>query len=315
MRASLFIVGILLSPACLAHDTAKVPEPMDQDSLLKAFNWDLASAKVSSQKITTGLHVLFGLGGNIAASIGEDGVLIVDDQFPELIPQVKATIKALGGENIDFAINTHWHFDHAKGNLTLGPSGTWLVSQANSRKMMQQDNIINLVVAAHKQKAYPAKALPVISFDQHMQFHFNGEQIDLLHFGPAHTTGDAAIYFRGSNAIHMGDVFNTSGYPFIDAGNGGSIDGVIAFCKQVLAIINKDTVVIPGHGPVADYATLQAYVQMLVTVRGRIAKLLKGGASLEQVVAANVTSEFDGRYGDNRMLVDRAYTSLAHAHD
>ncbi len=314
MRTVLFLFGVLLTPMSLAHDTAKVPEPMDEDSLLKAFGWDKAGAEVTSEKITDSLHVLFGLGGNIAVSVGDDGVLIVDDQFPELIPKVKTAIKALGGGQVDFAINTHWHFDHAAGNLVLGPAGTWLVSQANSREKMKKSNIINLVVAAHEQPAYPPKALPVITFEDSMQFHFNGEQIDLMHFGPAHTTGDAAIYFRGSNAVHMGDIFNTSGFPFIDAGNGGGIDGVIEFCKQVITQINKDTVVIPGHGPVSDYDTLLSYTRMLSTVRERISSLISKGATLEEVLAANVTAEFNEKYGDNKMLVDRAYTSLAHKH-
>ena len=318
MRIALFLFALFLSRAVIAHDTAKVPEPVDQPSLLAAFGWDLNTTKISTQKVASGLHVLFGMGGNIAVSVGDDGVLIVDDQFPELMPQIETAIGKLGGKNIDFAINTHWHFDHAAGNLALGPSGTWLVAQENSRAMMQKDNVINLVVAAHEQKAYPAKALPIISFDDRMQFHFNGEQVDLLHFGPAHTSGDAAIFFRRSNAVHMGDVFNTSGYPFIDAGNGGGIDGVIEFCKQVLARSNKDTVVIPGHGPVADYAALQAYIDMLATVRERISQMVKIGASLEQVLAANVTASFDEKYPDeNRrlMFIDRAYTSLAHEHN
>lgn len=314
MRIAIFLMCLLLSPLALAHDTAKVPDPMDEDSLLSAFSWDKKAATVTTEKVSRRLHVLYGLGGNIAASIGDDGVLIVDDQFPELVPRVMAAIGKLGGKRVDFAINTHWHFDHAAGNKVMGPAGTWLVAQANSRRMMQQDNVINLVIAAHKQEAYPHKALPVITFDKTMQFHFNGELIELLHFGPAHTTGDAVVYFHESNAVHMGDVFNNAGYPFIDAGNGGGIDGVIEFCKQVSAKINRKTVIIPGHGKIADYKTLQAYISMLATVRERISQLIKKGATLEQVMAAKVTAEFDKQYGDNTMFVDRAYTSLAHDH-
>jgi len=242
-------------------------------------------------------------------------VLIVDDQFPQLMPKIKSAIGELGGEQVDFAINTHWHFDHAEGNLVLGPAGTTLVSHANSRKMMQGDHLINLVMAAYEQKAYPDEALPVITYEKDMQFHFNDQQIDLLHFGPAHTTGDTAIFFKGDNAVHMGDVFNNSGYPFIDAGNGGGINGVIEFCSQILALIDKDTIVIPGHGAVSDYDTLQTYVDMLSVVSERIVKLVAAGASLEDVYAANVTAEYDESYGDNTGFINRAYTSLAHSHD
>ena len=131
----------------------------------------------------------------------------VDDQFPELIPRIQAAIEELGGGEVDFAINTHWHFDHAQSNATLGSDGTWLVSQLNSREMMLDSHLIDLVGTLYEQEAYPPEALPVITYDERMQFFFNGERIDLLHFGPAHTTGDTAVIFRSHNAVHMGDVF------------------------------------------------------------------------------------------------------------
>ncbi|MEP1470837.1 MAG: MBL fold metallo-hydrolase [Halieaceae bacterium] len=314
MKATLFCLLLLLSPFTAAHDNADVPAPMALDNLMSAFGWDMSAATITTEKVTDGLYVLFGMGGNIAVTVGDDGVLIVDDQFPELIPQINTAIGELGGNGVDFAINTHWHFDHAEGNLALGPAGTVLVSHANSREMMKGDHLINLVVAAYEQKAYPQDALPVITYKDSMQFHFNGQQIDLLHFGPAHTTGDTAIFFRGDNAVHLGDVFNNAGYPFIDAGNGGGIDGVIEFCSQVLSIIESDTVVIPGHGPISDYDTLQSYVDMLTVVRERLAKLIESDASLEDVYAAKVTAEFDEKFGDNTGFIDRSYHSLTHPH-
>jgi cyclase len=297
---------------CFGHDAPAVPELMNLDELLTAFSWDLDGAEIKTHKVGDNLYVLFGLGGNIAVSVGDDGVLIVDDQFPQLIPDIKTAIKKIGGDGVDFAVNTHWHFDHAEGNLTLGPEGTWLVSQANSRRMMLDDHVINLVVAAYEQKAYPKSALPTVTFDDTMQFHLNGELIDLRHFGPAHTTGDTAIIFRGSNAVHLGDVYNNAGYPFIDAGNGGSIDGVIEFCSRTLAEIDKNTVVIPGHGPIADYQALSDYIAMLKTIRGRMLALIEEGASLEEVYAAKVTADWDEKNGDNTGFINRSYMSLTH---
>ncbi len=312
MRLMISLLALWLSTAAVAHDQPARPEPMPLDQLMKAFGWSLEDTTITSQKLAEGLHVLFGLGGNIVVSTGRQGTLIVDDQFPELMPKIREAIVKLGGSpKVAFAINTHWHFDHAAGNLALGPAGTWLVAQSESRRMMARDNVINLVLAAGQQEAYPPEALPVISFDRSMQFHFNGEQIELLHFGPAHTTGDAAVLFRKANAVHMGDVFNTRGYPFIDVDNGGSIDGVIAFCRQVLGRINEQTTVIPGHGPVADHARFVAYIRMLETIRERIAQRIGQGASLEEVLAAKLTAEFDEANGDPRMLVDRAYASLS----
>src|SRR5690606_7716154 len=151
---------------------------------------------------------------------------------------------------------------------------------------------------------------PVITFADGMMFHFNGEPIELLHFGPAHTTGDTAVIFRGHNVVHMGDVFNNAGYPFIDADNGGRLTGMIEFCRRVLERIDRRTVVVPVHGPLATYADLVAYVEMLSAVRDRIAGLIASGASFEQVVAARPTEPFDARYGNPASFVDRAYASL-----
>ena len=283
------------------------------DEMMAAFGWDLETAVIEAEEIGSGLHVLFGPGGNVAASIGGDGVLIVDDQFPQVIPKIEAKIAELGGGAIDFAINTHWHFDHADGNQALGPKGVWLVSQANSRAMTTGTHLIDLVALQYEQAPYPENARADITFDDRMQFHFNGERIDLLHFGPAHTTGDAAVIFRGANAVHLGDVFNNAGYPFIDAGNGGDMDGMIRFCSAVLAEIDAQTTVIPGHGPVTDYRSLEDYIRMLSTVRERIAGLIADGADLEAVTAANPTAEFDERYGDPGLLVNRAFASLSRA--
>lgn len=270
----------------------------------------LSTTEISVVELKGNLYAFFGVGGNIVASIGEQGVLLVDDQFPEMAPRYEAAIVELGGDGIDFAINTHWHYDHADGNLALGPAGTWLVSQFLSRRMMQADNVIDSVNEMVAQKAYPDDALPVLTFDDRMQFHFNGEQIDLVHFGAAHTAGDAAVIFRSSGVAHLGDVYNAAGYPFIDLGNGGDFDGLIRFCEAVLAEIDADTVVVPGHGTIGGYRDLEAYIAMLKTIRGRIAELIDDGASLDEVIAANVTAEWDEQRGNPLRLIDRAYWSL-----
>ena len=300
-----WLAGLLLVGAgARAHDG------MNLDELAEAFGWDFETAVIKAQKVAEGTYVLFGVGGNIGVSIGSDGTLLVDDQFPQMMPKIKSALKNLGGEGVDFAVNTHWHFDHAEGNLTLGPEGTWIVAQENSREMMTADHVINLVLMQYEQKAYPEDALPVITYGDRMQFHFNDQTIELLHFGPAHTTGDTAVIFRGANAVHLGDVFNR-GYPFIDADNGGDLSGMIAFCERVLAAIDESTVVIPGHGEISDYEGLRDYIDMLRTVRERITKLLDDGADLAAVAVAKPTADFDETYGDPTNFVDRAFTSLA----
>lgn len=314
-----YLVYALLLPmlpiSSWAHEVPPVPKPLPLSELLSAFGWDMNDTEIKTEKVTNNLHVLFGLGGNIAVSTGKDGTLIVDDQFPQLLPKITSAIAKLGGaeaQEIEYVINTHWHFDHAEGNLALGPAGAKIVAHQNSREMMKGDHIVNLVVAAYDQKAYPEEAWPSITYDTKMSFHLNGEAVDLYHFGPAHTTGDTAVVFRGSNAVHMGDVFNSAGYPFIDAGNGGTLDGVIQFSTETLKVIDQNTIVIPGHGPVANYSNLQDYIEMLSTIRTRMIKLINEGASLEEVYDADVTREWDKDLGSSVGFVNRSYVSLTH---
>ena len=177
--------------------------------------------------------------------------------------------------------------------------------------MLLQDNRINLVFQVGEQPAFPPAALPVIAYDDHMSCHINGQQIDLFHYSEAHTTGDTAVIFRSDNAVHLGDVFNNSGYPFIDADNGGSLPGLIRFCEAVLAEIDSGTVVIPGHGAVAGYERLQDYVETLSIIRDRIAALIDDGASLDEVIAARPTADFDASWGSPDMFINRAYASIS----
>lgn len=303
-RIGLCLSLLLLGSKLLAH------QPMALEELTSQFGMDLSSTEVTHEPLGDGLFVLFGAGGNVVVSIGEQGTLMVDSQFPQLIPKLKEKVVELGGTDITFTVNTHWHFDHADGNPMLGREGTWLVSQTNSRRMMVSKQSIDLVRVLYDQPPYPAEGLPVITYDDSMQFHFNGQTIQLMHFGPAHTTGDTAVYFRNGNVIHMGDVFN-AGYPFIDAGNGGGLEGVIHFVESTLDRINEETRIVPGHGPVKSYDDMVSYLNMLRTVRDRVSRMIDDGMSLEQVLQAKPTEEFDFRYGEPTLLLNRSYFSLA----
>tara|TARA_B100000029_G_scaffold516625_1_gene631923 strand:- start:4662 stop:5582 length:921 start_codon:yes stop_codon:yes gene_type:complete len=304
MRKILIFFGVL---SCISAQAQNLMTP-DELNASRGIDFDTADIRVES--ISSDLHVLFGIGGNVLASIGSQGVLIVDDQFAPMVPKIRSSISALGGGEADFVINTHWHFDHTGGNPLMGAVGSWMVSHINSRKMLTETQIVNLVTAQVEQSPYMDDALPVITYEDQMQFFFNGEAIDLMNFGPAHTTGDTAVIFRGSNVVHMGDVFNRSGYPFIDADNGGGIDGVILFCESVLQEIDIDTIVVPGHGPIGTYEDLSNYVEMLREIRERVAVLIAEGATLEMVISAQPTAEWDEVMGDPQRLLDRAYASL-----
>ena len=310
------VVVILFTLSMIVVPTIQAVENkiLSLDEVLEQFQWDFDSTAIRTEKVTDSLYVLFGVGGNIAVSIGQEGVLVVDNQFPEMYGKIKQAIESLGGTGIDYAVNTHWHFDHAQGNLAMGPDGVNIVAHRNAREDMQRGGVINMVIAKHGQEPYPSEALPVITYADGMQMHFNGEQIDLMHFSPAHTTGDTAIIFRGSNAVHLGDVFNNSGYPFIDADNGGDIDGMIEFCQSTLDQIPADATVIPGHGEITDTDALRAYISMLRTVRARVVQMMNQGKSLDEIEAANLTADYSDTYGDESAslgFINRIYTSLA----
>ncbi len=282
---------------------------------LPAHAQDFADARIDTQSIGEGLYVLFGSGegviaGNILASVGDDGVLIVDDQFPEIAPKYKQAIADVGGGDIDYVVNTHWHFDHADGNKLLGPEGVPIIAHETSRRMMMQDNQINLVNQMIPQPAFPPAAWPTFTYDESMRVHFNGHTIDLLHFGPAHTEGDTAVVLTDANVVHLGDVFNNAGYPFIDADNGGDLAGLVAFCQAVLERIDPSAIVIPGHGAISDYRGLADYISMLGTIRDRIQALVDSGATLDQVVAARPTAEWDDVRGDPSGFINRSYTGM-----
>jgi glyoxylase-like metal-dependent hydrolase (beta-lactamase superfamily II) len=242
---------------------------------------------------------------------GDGRALVVDTGYPQFVPKYRDEIARLGGGAITHAINTHWHDDHSEGNKLLGPAGALIVAHANAREMLTRDNKINVVRTILDQPAFPPAALPVVTFEDRIELYFGGERIELVHVAPAHTAGDVVVILRNHNVVHTGDVFLSGAYPFSDVDNGGSFDGEIEFVSRLLTEFDRDTVIVPGHGRVARYDELVAYVEMLKVVRGRIAALVATGATLEQVVAAEPTKEWDAKYGNPRTyFLDRAYKSL-----
>ena len=274
---------------------------------------NLETAEVTTKKVNENLFLLYGLGGNIAVSTGNDGVLIVDSQIPIIFPKIMKAIKKLSDDKIIYTINTHWHWDHSDGNLVLDSDETKIISHSNARENMQKGGLINMGTTILNQEPYPKSALPVITHENGMSLYFNDEKIDLLHFGPAHTTGDTVIYFTNQNAIHLGDVFFSNSYPFIDVDNGGSLSGMINYLEKIVLVIDKDTIVMPGHGEISSISDIKETIEMLKTVKNRILKSIKNNQSLEQIISSNITKDFDKKY--NTLLlrdtfIDRAYASL-----
>ena len=257
---------------------------------------DLSNVQIETIRVADGVYMLMGSGGNIGLSVGDDGPFVVDDQFAPLTDKILAAIAEVTDGAVRFVLNTHWHGDHTGGNENLGKAGAMIVAHENVRKRLNPAEFSE--VMGRSQQA-PPDALPVVTFTDAVNFHWNGENIRVLHVDPAHTDGDAIVHFTNANVVHMGDTFFRGRYPFIDVDSGGDIDGVIAAADHVLAAVDSSTKIIPGHGSLSTPDDLRDYRNMLITVRDRVQVMLNDGMSVEDIVAAKPTSDLDATWGAN----------------
>ena len=278
--------------------------------LILAFSGGFAAAQpnfdavtIKTHKVAEGIYALEGEGGNIGVSVGEDGVIIIDDQFAPLTPKITAAIRALSDKPLRFVLNTHWHFDHTGGNENFGNAGAVIVAHENVYKRMSTEQFI----AFFKMKLPPSPkaALPVITFTEAVTFRLNGDELNGYHVKRAHTDGDMIVRFRKANVVHMSDTYFSFMYPFIDLGSGGSVKGVLAAVDGVLGTIDENTKIIPGHGPLSTKSDLRAYRNMLSKVATSIGRMIKAKKTLEQVVAAKPTREFDAVWGNGFLKPDQ----------
>ncbi len=257
--------------------------------------------------------MLEGNGGNIGVSYGEDGVLLIDDQFAPLSAKIRTAVAALSKKPVRFVFNTHWHGDHTGGNEPMAEAGALIVAHDNVRKRLSVEQFISLF--DQKIPPSPAKALPVVTFSTTVAFHINGDDIEAVHLPAAHTDGDAVLRFRKANVIHAGDCFVNGRYPVIDVDSGGSVDGLIAAQQRIVEMADGQTKIIPGHGPLGDKASVQAAHHMLQTVRDRVHKLLAQRKSVDEIKAAKPTADFEDQWGKGaikgEMLVQMIARSLS----
>ncbi len=273
---------------------------------------DLSQVQIETQQIADAVYMLVGSGGNIGVSVGDDGVIIVDDQYAPLTDKIRAAIEAITDQPILFVINTHWHGDHTGGNESFGAAGSIIVAHDNVRKRMSNEQFSSFFGGSTPPS--PVAALPVVTFTDTVTLHFNDEEIHVFHVDPAHTDGDSIVWFRNSNVVHMGDVFFAGRYPFIDLGSGGSVDGMIDAANRVLESINAETRIIPGHGPVSTIEDLQEYREVLTTVRARVMQHIAQGHSMDETIAARPSAEWDDTWGaafiNPAQFIEFVYTSI-----
>jgi cyclase len=267
---------------------------------------------ISSSKLSENLTLLQGPGGNVVVLNGKDGKLLVDT-FTQLAWEgFKKTLDDLSNAPLKLAVDSHWHWDHTDNNANVRAAGATLIAHENTLKRLSETHDLD-IIGLHFDPS-PDNALPQKTFKESYQMDFSGEHVALGRFAPAHTDSDIFIHFQKSNVLHMGDVFFNGMYCFIDRGTNGSIGGVIAGATKMLAMVDNDTKIVPGHGPLGNKTDLKNYRDMLVTARARVQKLKSSGKSLEEAVAAKPTSDLDPVWGKGAIngdaFVHVVYTTL-----
>ncbi len=272
MRKSTFVLGGLVVMLGLGFVLAQ------QD-------WDKVTIKTTH--VAGNVYMLEGRGGNIGVSVGEDGILLVDDQFAPLAEKIRKAVQDLKPGNIRFILNTHWHGDHTGGNPIFGKEST-IIAHTNVRKRLMTEQRRGSRVTPPA----PKEAWPVITFDRSVSIHFNGEEIKVMHYPNGHTDGDAVVFFTQSNVVHMGDDFFAGRFPFVDLDSGGDVEELARNIEQIISELPTDVKIIPGHGPISTLDDLKAYHTMLKASIAHVKKQIDAGKDLVAVKAAGVPTAY-----------------------
>ena len=249
---------------------------------------DFSKVAVKAEKVAGNIYMITGAGGNIGVSVGDDGTIIIDDQYAPLAPKIEAALRLITPKPVRFILNTHYHGDHTGGNEHFGKSAP-IVAHENVRKRLASGTSVHGETVAPA----PAGALPAITFNDSLTLHINGEDVRAVHTPHGHTDGDSVIWFTKSNVVHMGDQFFNPSFPFVDTENGGSVRGMIHNVDEVLAHIPDDAKVIPGHGPLSDKNGLRRFVAMLKSTSAAVEAGIGAGKSLEQLKSEKVLAAWD----------------------
>jgi cyclase len=275
MLKKLFAISILFSLSLTAFAHSGHDDGEQQEEIT-----------VKTVKVTDNVYMLQGRGGNVGVSVGKDGILIVDDDYAVVSPKLAEALKALGSDKPRFIFNTHWHGDHTEGNKFFKDS--IIVSHINVRNRLAVDTM----VFGNKSLAYPASALPMLTFETSMSVYFNNDEFKAVHFPNGHTDGDSIIYFTKSNVVHLGDHFFKDLFPFIDLENGGDVKGMTKNVADIIAKLPADVKIIPGHGSLATLDDLKNFHQMLVDTTAIVEKGMKKKKTLEVLKKEGLTEKY-----------------------
>jgi glyoxylase-like metal-dependent hydrolase (beta-lactamase superfamily II) len=248
---------------------------------------EFAGVKVSAQKVRGSVWMLEGRGGNVGVSAGPDGFLLVDDQFAPLAEKIRRALAGIGAGELRFVLNTHWHGDHTGGNEVFGREAV-VVAHANVRRRLMEAQRLG----EHEIPAAPPQAWPVITFDESLTVHFNGEDIRVLHFPKGHTDGDSVIFFKDSGVVHMGDHYFAGRFPFVDLQSGGSVEGYLKNVARAIEKIPENAKIIPGHGPLSNLKELRQWHRSLKDSVEAVRRRMKDGASFEDIKKEGLPAEF-----------------------
>jgi cyclase len=283
---------------------------------IAAQDQDFSKVQMKVTKISGNIYMLEGAGGNIAASVGEDGIVIVDDEFAPLADKIQAALKNLSitDKPVRFVINTHYHGDHTGGNVPFNNAGSTIIAQDNVRRRLESGGVAGNG-GSIKMENKPAEkaALPIITFEHDVTVHLNGEDIRALHFPAGHTDGDSIIFFPKNNVVHMGDDFVRYGFPFIDVSAGGSIQGMIAAMEKATAQLPADVKVIPGHGALSSLDDVRAFTKMLKETSAVVEKALAAHKTLDQMKQEKILApwqKFSGDFVNADAFIETLYNSL-----
>jgi cyclase len=285
-------------------------------ALAAAQDQDFSKVQIKVTKVSGNIYMLEGAGGNIAASVGEDGIVIVDDQYAPLADKIAAALKGIGvtDKPVRFVINTHYHGDHTGGNAPFASGGSTVIAQDNVRKRLETGGKAGVGSMTMEQKPAPKGGLPIITFEEDVTVHLNGEDIRALHFPAGHTDGDAIVFFPKANVVHMGDDFVRYGYPFIDIISGGSVQGIVAACDKVVATVPADAKVIPGHGQLSTISDVKDYSTMLKETTAAVQAAMKQGKTVDQMKKDKILAQWDtkysGKFVNSDLFIETIYDSL-----